>query len=104
KGGAVHFFKAPVKTSESMPLGRWAFGGGTALAGLFLVGFGGVRKRKWPMLLGLLFFSVLATGLGCGSGSSSSTNPSGTYQVTVSGTDSNNSTLTASTTFTVTIQ
>lgn len=104
KGAKVHLLKAPMQTSQSMPMGRWVFGGGTALAGLFFLGFGGLRKRKWPMLLGLLVFSVLATGLGCGNGSNSNTNPSGTYQVTVTGTDANNSTLTASTTFTVTIQ
>jgi subtilase family serine protease len=69
-------------------------------------------RRKWrlSLLLVVLFFSLAGANLiGCGGGANNSTSPppatpsATTYTVTLSGTDSVNTTITASTTFTLTV-
>jgi hypothetical protein len=92
----------------------WDLGGGTALAGLLLLGFP-ARRRRWMSLVVLL--GALATAVvGCGGGSGGGggggggngpivpATTAGTYVFTVTGTDSANSNITASTTVTVTVQ
>jgi hypothetical protein len=83
-------------------LNLWTTGGGIALAGVFLGGIAG-KRRRWSMLLGLLVIAFLLTGVGCG-GTTHNTipgTPPGTSTVTVTGTSG---TLTHSTTFTLNVQ
>jgi subtilase family serine protease len=97
----------PVKTSHNNQPSRAPLG--IAFAGLLLAGFLGRQSRKFHGMAAVI--GLLALGLGlssCGGGGSGSTttvsNPSkGTYTVTVSGQDSATSSITASTTFTFTI-
>ena len=90
---------SPVKPGREYPIAAAA-----VLAGLALLG----RKRKaWPVAM-VLLLAGLGTLSGCGGGSSS--NPitlpqSGTtYTITLTGTDDVHTALTATTTFTVTVQ
>jgi Bacterial Ig-like domain (group 3) len=80
-----------------------------ALLGGCLVG----SRRKWRLLLAVVVVLLLplagANMIGCGGGGASSTSPpvttptATTYTVTLSGTDSVDNTITASTTFTLTV-
>jgi hypothetical protein len=88
----------------------WRLGGGGAvLAAVLMFGIP-TRRRRWLSMLALLV-AVAAVGvIGCG-GSQSFTPPAnnpgttaGSYTFTVTGTDSANSTITASTTVTITVQ
>jgi hypothetical protein len=82
-------------------LNLWATGGGIALAGVFLGGIAG-KRRRWSMLLGLLVVAFLLTVVGCGSSHSTIPGtPPGTFTVTVTGTSGP---LTHSTTFTLNVQ
>jgi hypothetical protein len=84
-------------------LNLWTTGGGIALAGVFLGGIAG-NRRRWSMLLGLLVVAFLLTVVGCGSSTSHNTipgTPLGTSTVTVTGTSGS---LTHSTSFTLTVQ
>ncbi len=81
---------------------------GIAFAGLLLVGFLGRYSRKFSAMAGLV--ALLAVGLAvsaCGGGSTTPitpTTPTATnYTITVTGTDSASSAITASTTFTFTV-
>ena len=83
-------------------LNLWTTGGGIALAGVFLGGIAG-KRRRWSMLLGLLVIAFLLTGVGCG-GTTHNTipgTPPGTSTVTVTGTSGP---LTHGTSFTLNVQ
>lgn len=93
-------------------LGWLGFGGGSVLAGLIMLGVPS-RRRRWMSMLGLLLVIFVAGTIGCGGGSNSKPPPSnpgtpattaGNYTFTVTGTDSANSSITASTTVTLTVQ
>ena len=85
---------------------------GTVFLSLVFVGFPALRRRRWPMLCGILSLASLTLVLsGCGSsGNSTSTStkststnaPKGTYTITVSGTNGTPS-VSATTTFTLTV-
>jgi subtilase family serine protease len=102
-GHAMHRL-GPVKTSRNNGPGPAPFT--VVLAGLLVAGFMGrfsVKFRSLAVVIGLL-----AIGLGlsaCGSSESTtiSNPPKGTYTITLTGTDSTSSTITAQTTFTLTI-
>jgi subtilase family serine protease len=95
-----------VKTSKNNPINPAP--AAIAFAGLLLAGFLGRSSRKFRNLAGLIAllavgFAVSACG-GGGSGTTAPTNPpKGTYTITLTGQDSNTATITASTTFTLTI-
>jgi uncharacterized protein YceK len=81
---------------------------GIALAGLLAAGFVGRRSRVVRIFTVAVMMSVAGFAIsGCSSGVSStaaSTNvAAGSYSVTLTGTDQNNATIMASTTFTVTV-
>jgi hypothetical protein len=84
-------------------------GGGTVLALLLTCGISSWRRR-WISMLALLAVFTVVAAIGCGGGSSStgSTGSPGTtagnYVFTVTGTDSSNSSITATTTVAVTVQ
>jgi len=86
-------------------------GGGTILAGLLLIGVPS-RRRRWISMMALLWIVVAAEVIGCGgggtnTGSGGSGTPAttaGSYTFKVTGTDSANSTITAATNVTVTVQ
>ncbi len=79
------------------------------LAGLAMLGW---KRKSWPVIMALLLAGLGTLGglSGCGGSSGASLNstgsgvPKGTYTITVSGTDSTTSSITATTTFTVTVQ
>jgi hypothetical protein len=83
-------------------LNLWTTGGGIALAGVFLGGIAG-KRRRWSMLLGLLVIAFLLTGVGCGGTTHTRIpgTPTGSFTVTVTGTSGP---LTHSTTFTLNVQ
>lgn len=97
----------------------FCFGGGTMLAGLFLIGVP-ARRRRWMPMLALLLIVVVAGVVGCaGSGSSNSgsdgsgsgpggssipATTAGTYTFTVTGVDSANSSITTSANVVVIVQ
>lgn len=87
-------------------------GGGTILAGLFLVGIP-ARRRRWLTMMVLLWIVVAVGAIGCGggggsnSGSRGSSIPAttaGTYRFSVTGADSANASITVSASVTVTVQ
>ncbi len=88
-----------------------ALSGGGVLALALLFGVPSWRRRKALMMV-VLVGIVVAGMVGCGGGGGSSTNPppttpattAGTYMFSVSGTDSSNTKITASTNVTVTVQ
>jgi hypothetical protein len=92
-------------------LGLLGFGGGSVLAGLIMLGVPS-HRRRWMSMLGLMLVIFVAGTIGCGGGSNSKppSNPgtpattAGNYTFTVTGTDSANSSITASTTVTLTVQ
>jgi hypothetical protein len=102
---ALHRTKASNETNGKE--GRKPFAAGLALAGVLLVGFAGRSSRK---LRGLACMLLLA-GIGlaataCGSSNNSltiSNPPKGTYTVTLSGEDTSSTNITATTSFTFTI-
>ena len=75
-----------------VPESRWLAGGGTALAGIFVL-LWPIRRRRWAQMLGILLlcFAFSATGCGGGGGGQSgggggggsSGTPAGTYTITV---------------------
>jgi subtilase family serine protease len=71
------------------PLSPLFTGGGAVLAGVFIFGIPG-RRKKWGAVMALLVVAFLLTAVGCsGGGSSGPKNPgtpAGTYTVTVTGT------------------
>jgi hypothetical protein len=87
-------------------------------ASLLLCGCLASRRRKWRSLLVLIILLVPIAGMnliGCGGGGGSNSNPTTpttpttpstatTYSLTLTGTDSVNTSLTASTTFTLTVK
>ena len=94
---------------------------GTALASLLLIGLPGLRRRRWPALVAILFVASLSLAVsGCGTGGSgktantssssgsssegttSTTAPKGTYTLTLTGTDTALNEA-ATTTFTLTV-
>lgn len=98
-GGAL---KASGNTPPSSPLPL-----GAALAGMLLTGLLGRYSKKFRALACVLFLGSIAFALSaCGSsvqGTTTSNPPKGTYTVTLTGTDSTTSTITAQSTFTLTI-
>jgi subtilase family serine protease len=94
----------PVKTSSNKnpnpaPLA-------VAFAGLLLAGFMGRSSRKLRSLasvIGLLAIGLAVSACGGGVSNSVSDPPKGTYTITVTGQDSTTATITAQTTFTLTI-
>lgn len=80
---------------------------GIALAGLLFIGYFGRSSRKLRGLVCVLALATVAFGISaCGNSSINNTpsNPAkGTYTITFTGTDSANSTLTSSASFTLTI-
>ncbi|MFP5237751.1 MAG: protease pro-enzyme activation domain-containing protein [Acidobacteriota bacterium] len=83
---------------------------GVALAGLLFVGWFGRSSRKLRNLVCVLAFAAIAFGISaCGNSAinpgnnTPSSPPKGTYTITFTGTDSANSSLTASQSFTLTI-
>jgi sugar lactone lactonase YvrE len=90
----------------------WRLGGGTLMAGLLMLWMPS-RRRRWLSIL-ILFLGVgLAGTVACGGGGGGSTGGTGTgtaattagnYVFTVTGADSANATITASTTVNVTIE
>ncbi len=83
--------------------GRIAAAGGTAAGCLLLLLIPGIRKKRWPAALIMLVFLSVGAGLGCGGGTGGGS-PGGTYTVTITATDSSNSAITGSGSFTVNIQ
>jgi Bacterial Ig-like domain (group 3) len=83
---------------------RIAAAGGTAAGCILLLLIPGIRRKKWPVALGMLIFLSVGAGLGCGGGGPAGGAPAGTYTITISAVDSSNSNITGSTTFTLTIQ
>jgi hypothetical protein len=84
--------------------GRIAAAGGTLAGCILLLLIPSVRRKRWPVALGMLVFLSVGAGLGCGGGGPAGASPAGTYTVTVTANDSTNASITGSTTFTVTIQ
>lgn len=91
----------------------WSLGeGGALLALVFMFGIPSHRRRWVSTLLPVLVVVVASIAIGCGSGQgkNSGTVPTipattaGNYKFTVTGTDSANAAITASTTVTVTVQ
>jgi hypothetical protein len=81
---------------------------GIAVAGLFLAGLIGRRSRKLRGVAGLMVLIVLSLSLSSCGGSSKPVNnpndlPFGSYSITIIGTDSADTALTHSTTFTVVV-
>jgi hypothetical protein len=116
----------PAARGNFRPLGRHAVANGESqterripsatvvYAGLLLCGLlaAGRRRKRLPQLLAIVFLTAAGMGLtGCGGGGggnntgTSSTPPSSTtnYTITLTGTDSVNTAITASTTFTLTV-
>jgi hypothetical protein len=79
---------------------------GVAFAGLLLAGFLGRRSRMFRTMAGVIVLLLATlTVSSCGNSSNSPTNPlTGTYTITLTGHDSVTSSITAQTTFTLTIQ
>jgi subtilase family serine protease len=82
---------------------RVAAAGGTMAGCLLLLLIPGIRRKRWPVALGMLVFLSVGAGLGCGGGGGGASG-AGTYQVTITATDSSNTNITGSGTLTVTIQ
>jgi subtilase family serine protease len=76
------------------------------LAGLLLAGFLGRYSRKLRVLAGVILLATIGMAFtGCGGNSNSISNaPKGTYTLTLTGMDAATSSITATTTFTLTIQ
>lgn len=89
----------------------WRLDGGLALAGVLVLALP-FRRRRWLTMLAVVWLAVGAFAVGCGGGSSNTspvttTTPAttaGNYIFKVTGTDSSNTTVTASASVTVTVQ
>ncbi len=117
--GTVHSFLARggntiASTQHPSPRGPGVPLGAAAFAGLLFLGFRRVRRHAWMLMRCLLLVAVVGLSTGCGSSSSASTNSSstgstntdvakGAYTLTLAGTDTVNSSITASTNLTLTI-
>jgi subtilase family serine protease len=95
-------------TGHPLDREKYPIAAAALLAGFALVGR---RRKTWPLAAILMLASLGAVcGLsGCGSSSNSTTTtaanvPAGTYTITLVGTDSQNLSITATTTFTTTVQ
>ncbi len=108
--------KAATNTALAQPshLGLWELGSGGILAGLIMLGVPS-RRRRWMSMLGILLIVCAVGAIGCGGGSSKSAPPpptspttpattAGNYTFTVTGTDTADASITASTTVTLTVQ
>ena len=75
-------------------------------AGLLLAGFLGRYSRKLRVLAGVILLATIGMAFtGCGGNSNTISNaPKGNYTLTLTGMDATTSTITATTTFTLTIQ
>jgi subtilase family serine protease len=95
------------KGGPNYPIRTRAFAG-TALLSLIFLGIPGIRRRRWAAFCAILSFAALTVAVsGCGSSGSSSTSTStnaakGTYTITVTGTNGTPS-VSANTTFTLTV-
>lgn len=105
---SVASFQRSPASRQMLPIGA-----ASAFAGLILFGIRGLRARLWATLSCFVLLGVLGLSVGCGSnGSSSSSSPSspstdvakGTYTLTLDGTDTSDSSIAASTSFTLTVQ
>jgi pseudomonalisin len=93
---------AATSSADARPRGRFGWlgaSGGALFVGIFVIGVP-MRRRRWTALLGLVFCSLLVTGVGCAGGSSSGGNgssggggtttnpgtPAGNYVIMVTGT------------------
>lgn len=93
-------------------LNPWGLGGGTALAGLLLVGIPFRHRRRWLAMLIFVWMAVNTLVVGCGGGGSSNSSPvnttpettAGNYIFKLTGTDSSNASVTASAIVSVTVQ
>ena len=99
--------KASLSSHSSPSIAAAAF----SFAGLFLAGFLGWRRRQLRLVCGLLVLGIAGFALSaCGGGGGKSTSPSnnyttkGSYLVTLTGQDSASSAISATTTFTLTVQ
>jgi subtilase family serine protease len=99
--------KASLSSHSSPSIAAAAF----SFAGLFLAGFLGWRRRQLRLVCGLLVLGIAGFALSaCGGGGSSSSSSSvnyttkGSYLVTLTGQDSASSAISATTTFTLTVQ
>jgi Pro-kumamolisin, activation domain/Bacterial Ig-like domain (group 3) len=81
---------------------KLAAAGGTIAGCLLLLLVPGIRRKRWPAALIMLVFLSVGAGIGCGGGTGGAS-PGGTYTVTIVATDSSNTNITGSGTFTVTI-
>ncbi len=108
--------KAATNTALAQPshLGLWELGSGSFLAGLIMLRVPS-RRRRWISMLGILLIVCAVGAIGCGGDSSKSapappTSPTtpattaGSYTFTVTGTDTADASITASTTVTLTVQ
>ena len=103
---------APSTTASHELTDLFRLGGGATLACLILIGI--PRRHRTIVMLSLLFLALSSGLIGCGGGSSGkaggTTGPGvpattvGTYQFSIVGTDSTNSSITASTTVNVIVQ
>jgi hypothetical protein len=91
---------------------QWRLGGGTVLAGLLMLWIPR-QRRRWPTMLLMLVGIFVAGAVACGGSSGgnngnptpgTSATTAGNYVFTVTGTDSANATITASTTVTVKVE
>jgi hypothetical protein len=101
--------KGATAKADPTPLSRRAVpvGAEAVLAGFLIVGLRRRRSAIWTILSAIVVAAALGLATGCGSsGSSSSTSTDvakGTYTVTLDGTDASDSSIAASTTFTLTV-
>lgn len=114
-GAGIRKFEGGGTTAENRsPFGGTVPLGAATLGGLLLFGFRRSRSRVWTMLGCLMLMTAVGGfSLGCGSTagtatttttkSTSGTVPAGSYSLAVVGTDSVNSSLTASTNLTLTV-
>lgn len=98
----------PTSAAMRLPVGKFLFGTGAALAMIFFLGMP-ARRRGWRSLLGMLAVLYLSGAIGCG-GSGGSTirtsdpgTSSGIYAVTVTGSDAVTGKVTATTIVWVTV-
>jgi hypothetical protein len=118
--GGVHSFLSGSNLAASQhrqPLGPGIPLSAAAFAGLLFIGFRRVRRHAWMLMSCLLLVAVLGLSTGCGSSSSSSTSTGsgssttststdvakGAYTLSLAGTDTANSSITASTNLTLTV-